>query len=107
MIIQILQSDDSVTVFFRLSSSIWADSVYLVGDFNEWSTSATPMRRGEQYWEARLSLKPGGRYYYAYLLDGMDWCSETLPHPRVEAEPVPITFLPIEIAQARACACAD
>jgi 1,4-alpha-glucan branching enzyme len=107
MIIQMLQSDDSVTVVFRLSSSIWADSVYLVGDFNEWSTSATPMRRGEQYWEARLSLKAGGSYYYAYLLDGMDWCSESLPRPRAEAEPVPITFLPIEIAQARACACAD
>jgi 1,4-alpha-glucan branching enzyme len=107
MIIQIPQNDDSVTVFFRLPASIWADSVYLVGDFNEWSTHATPMRRGEHYWEARLSLNAGGRYFYAYLVDGMDWCSESLPRKGVGIDEPPITFLPIEIAQARAAACAD
>ncbi|PDW03942.1 isoamylase early set domain-containing protein [Candidatus Viridilinea mediisalina] len=107
MIIQIPQNDDSVTVVFRLPTSIWADSVYLVGDFNAWSTRATPMKRGEHYWEVKLSLSSGGRYYYAYLVDGMDWCSEALPiQPSNSAAP-PITFLPIEIAQARACACAD
>lgn len=107
MIIQIPQQDESVTVVFRLPTSIWADSVYLVGDFNAWSTRATPMTRGEHYWEARLSLGSGGRYYYAYLVDGMDWCSEVLPIQPPTTAAAPITFLPIEIAQARACACAD
>ena len=102
MIVQLPLEDRAVAVLFRLPTAIWADSVNLVGDFNGWSTSATPMRRGEQYWEAQFTMPAGGTYYYAYLLDGVDWCSE---HEQGQANiglnPQPIRFLPVEIQRAR------
>ncbi|RRR74580.1 MAG: hypothetical protein EI684_06710 [Candidatus Viridilinea halotolerans] len=102
MIIQQFTGDGQVLATFRLSTSIWADSIFLVGDFNEWNTRATPMSRGEQYWEATLILKPGGTYYYAYLVDGTDWCSEhTRAFRTIGGATQPITFIPIEILQAR------
>ncbi len=46
-----------------------AMQVYLVGDFNEWSCTATPMSRTvEGEWIAVLSL-PDGVYEYKYLAD--------------------------------------
>jgi 1,4-alpha-glucan branching enzyme len=47
-----------------------ARHVYLVGDFNDWNSSVTPMTRtsgGE--WVAILSLADG-MYEYKYLVDG-------------------------------------
>jgi 1,4-alpha-glucan branching enzyme len=47
-----------------------AGQVYLVGDFNDWDTQATPMTRlnvGE--WVAILAL-PDGMYDFKYLVDG-------------------------------------
>lgn len=102
MIVQLPLDHGDVAVVFRLPASIWADSVFLVGDFNGWSTSATPMRRGEQYWEAALKLPAGSTYYYAYLVDGVDWCSDRPgDQQRVGLCPPPIQLLPIEIAGAR------
>jgi 1,4-alpha-glucan branching enzyme len=52
--------------FFRPAAS----RVFLVGDFNGWSTSATPMRRAEGgWWVCRLHLVPGV-YQFKYLADG-------------------------------------
>ncbi len=101
MIIQLPTVGDSVAVLFRLPTSIWADNVHLVGDFNGWSITATPMRRSEQFWEVTLLLTANNTYAYAYLLDGMDWCSE---HNRAEravgAAPL-INLLSAPIAHAR------
>jgi len=48
-----------------------AREVYVAGDFNNWSTVATPMRPGEHKgeWRAALTLKPG-RYRYRLVVDG-------------------------------------
>ena len=102
MIIQQFIEDGQVRVDFRLSSTVWADTIHLVGDFNQWSTRATPMRFGEYCWEASLTLAPGGTYYYAYLIDGASWCSEhLLPLRTIGGTLQPITFIPIEILHAR------
>jgi len=102
MIFQLLSDNQQVVVLFRLSSRIWADTIHLVGDFNGWSTTATPMKLGEKYWEARLVLPVGGRYFYAYLVDGNDWCSESSNSAHIASEEVPpVTMLPIEIPQAQ------
>ena len=47
--------------------------VSLLGEFNRWSTTATPMRRREDgTWEASVELPPG-RYGYCYfVVDGSD-----------------------------------
>lgn len=54
-----------------------ARSVSVVGDFNDWQPTATPMRRLEagQPWSA-LVLIPPGRHAYALLVDGTRWVAD-------------------------------
>lgn len=51
-----------------------AASVSVVGDFNDWSFSATPLARqaGDGVWWVTVPLRPG-RYRYAFLVDGISW----------------------------------
>ena len=45
-----------------------AHSVFLVGDFNEWSSSANPMNRmPDGGWQLRLSLYHGHHQYYFHV----------------------------------------
>jgi hypothetical protein len=47
-----------------------AQSVALVGDFNQWNPSAVPLKRlADGTWITDLPLSPG-RYAYAFLVDG-------------------------------------
>ena len=51
-----------------------AKTVYLVGEFNNWNTYATPMRRlksGE--FTTMLDLKTGKAYQFRYLIDDTAW----------------------------------
>ena len=45
-----------------------AESVYLSGTFNDWSTN-TPMTKSAKGWEVSLSLRPG-KCLYKYIVDG-------------------------------------
>jgi hypothetical protein len=51
-----------------------ASHVSVVGDFNDWSESATPMQRiaKSSLWAANVAMKPG-RYRYAFVADGTTW----------------------------------
>jgi len=50
-----------------------ASAVTLVGDFNDWSVSATPLRQAEGVvWTVTVPLPPG-RYRYSFVVDGMIW----------------------------------
>src|SRR4029078_372190 len=45
-------------------------AVFLAGQFNDWSTAATPMRRdGGDQWVADVALSPG-KYEYKFIVDG-------------------------------------
>jgi hypothetical protein len=65
----------SVRVTFVLPSSIWAERVNLVGDFNEWSTESHPMRQSasDGSWRITLDLPAGHDYQFRYLVNGADW----------------------------------
>src|SRR5882762_11582619 len=54
-----------------------ATHISLVGDFNDWDASRTPMRRAgsEALWTAVVPLAPG-RYHYAFLVDGARWLAD-------------------------------
>ena len=60
-----------------------AARVALVGDFNDWDATRTPMRpaqRGGSVWTAVLPLSPG-RYRYAFLVDSSRWLADpAAPH---------------------------
>lgn len=67
-----LASETSAIQFVVLAPR--AASVSLVGDFNDWNETATPMTRaeGNGLWSVTVPLTPG-RYRYAFLLDGTRW----------------------------------
>jgi len=55
-----------------------ATTVSLVGDFNDWDTSRTPMRpvrADPALWTAVVPLSPG-RYRYAFLVNGSQWIAD-------------------------------
>jgi len=54
-----------------------ATRISLVGDFNDWDATRTPMRRAgsEALWTAVVPLAPG-RYHYAFLVDGSRWLAD-------------------------------
>lgn len=49
-----------------------AAQVALIGDFNDWSPEASPLRRDDHQWSVTLKLKPG-RYRYSFVVDGSSW----------------------------------
>ncbi len=64
--------DNAVRFDLRLPTS--ASEVAIVGDFNGWDESATPMARRERdgTWSANVPLSPG-RHVYAFVVDGERW----------------------------------
>jgi 1,4-alpha-glucan branching enzyme len=55
-----------------------AAKAYVVGEFNNWSTSATPMKRNKKGgFTATLDLVKGHEYQFRYLLDKDQWENET------------------------------
>ncbi len=64
-----------VRVTFELPSSIWAERVTLVGDFNGWDANKDEMRqgRGDGGWRITLVLPVGHEYQFRYLVNGRDW----------------------------------
>lgn len=60
-----------VRIIFELPACIWADRIFLVGDFNDWQTSVTPFLQGRDgVWRVVLDLPCGQRYQFRYLVDG-------------------------------------
>jgi hypothetical protein len=66
-----------VCVAFELPSCLWADRIFLVGDFNGWNETATPMKQDRDgIWRATVELPQGTVYEFRYLIDGQ-WTSDS------------------------------
>jgi len=66
-----------IRVLFELPSCLWADRIFIVGDFNQWHESATPMHQGRDgVWRATVDLPLGSSYEFRYLIDG-NWTSDS------------------------------
>lgn len=65
-----------VKVEFVLPDAIaqTAETVYLVGDFNNWDEQATPMKqtKGGSF-KVTLDLEPDRDYQFRYLVNGNQW----------------------------------
>jgi 1,4-alpha-glucan branching enzyme len=73
---QYLKSRDRCKVTFRLpkAAAPGAKTVHIVGEFNNWSTVETPMKRlknGE--FTVIVDLMPGQAYQFRYLIDQTAW----------------------------------
>jgi 1,4-alpha-glucan branching enzyme len=65
---------DTVTVEFRMTGDhMEAEQVHLVGEFNDWSRTATPMVRSGRHFVVSLPLARGRTYRYKFLVDGTRW----------------------------------
>lgn len=63
-------------VLFELPASCWADRVFVVGDFNEWSATTTPLTQTRDgAWRIALDLPVGHQYRFHYLINGA-WQTE-------------------------------
>lgn len=65
-----------VRVTFAMPATVWADSIHVVGDFNNWDQRATPLRQSETGWMTTLELDAGQSYQYRYLMNGDDWYND-------------------------------
>jgi 1,4-alpha-glucan branching enzyme len=51
-----------------------AQKVHVVGEFNNWSTTATPMKRSRNgVFTASMDLQTGQEYQFRYLIDDHRW----------------------------------
>ena len=63
-------------VTFELSAEAAKDAeqVWLAGDFNSWSSTETPLKKGKDgSFSVKLSLEAGKEYQFRYLHDGSRW----------------------------------
>ena len=73
---QYLKSRNACKVTFKLPKAATNDakSVYIVGDFNNWNSSANPMRKLKSGdFTVTLDLEPGKEYQFRYFIDESKW----------------------------------
>ena len=73
---QYLKTKAVCKVTFKLSKeqALSADSVRLVGDFNEWDILSTPMKKLKNGgFTTTVNLANESQYQFRYLLDDKEW----------------------------------
>jgi hypothetical protein len=89
--------DNGLAIQFELHLPKDAAKVSVVGDFNGWDTTATPMEqeRGKGAWSAKVTLLPG-RHVYAYIVNGERWIVDPLAPQVSDADYGPANALVVE-----------
>lgn len=71
---QFLKNKGVCKVTFYTPASIEADTVHLVGDFNEWNETATEMTKlKDGRFKVTLNLDSGSDYQFRYLVNRSEW----------------------------------
>ncbi|RMG80559.1 MAG: glycoside hydrolase [Chloroflexi bacterium] len=69
-----LKSKPLCKVTFYTPAAIEAETVYLVGDFNNWDETATPMEPlKDGRFKVELTLETGREWQFRYLVNGTEW----------------------------------
>ena len=69
-----------VKVTFELPSIVEAQQAVVVGEFNNWDPTATPMKRKKDgSFSVALNLDTGKEYRYRYYLDEQRWENDPSP----------------------------
>ncbi|MBU1611108.1 MAG: isoamylase early set domain-containing protein [Proteobacteria bacterium] len=67
-------------VSFKMSKTVvdGAKKIFLVGEFNQWNTKNTPMKKlKDGSYSVTVDLEAGRDYQYRYLTDKGDWLNDT------------------------------
>lgn len=76
---------EHIQVVFELPASLWADQVFLTGDFNQWVPNDIPLQQEcDGSWRVSLDLPQGRRYEFRYVIDGQ-WSTDFHAGGRVDA----------------------
>ena len=68
------KNNKTCKVTFHTNKEIKAETVHLVGDFNEWDERATPMEAMKDgRFKVTLTLDTGREYQFRYLVNGAEW----------------------------------
>ena len=68
-----IANSTKTSVTFEAPAEIQAESLAVVGEFNDWDATAALMKqRKDGVWAKTLRLEPG-TYYYRFLADGKVW----------------------------------
>lgn len=70
-----LANQQKIKVAFEMPGDIDVQTMMLVGDFNGWDKTATPMkkRKKDGVFAASLTLKAGQSYQFRYWIDDSRW----------------------------------
>ena len=64
----------NVEVTLNMPAIEGCQQLCLVGDFNEWNETATPMQQAaDGTWSVTLELEPNREYQFRFLADGQTW----------------------------------
>jgi 1,4-alpha-glucan branching enzyme len=95
-----LKSKPLCKVTFRLpkKAAQGAETVHLVGDFNDWDGSTPMQKLKDGAFTVTLDLEAGGAYEFRYLVDGTNWENDEQadryapsPYPGTENSVVEVT----------------
>ena len=67
------KSKPTCRVTFELPKGIEAKKANLVGEFNGWDTSATPLKKTKGIWKVSLVLESDREYQFRYFVNGSEW----------------------------------
>lgn len=82
-----LKSKEVCKVTFYTPVELEAEDVQLVGDFNQWNESATPMEAlKDGRFKVTVDLQKDSQYQFRYLVNGSEWhndwdADEYIPNP--------------------------
>jgi 1,4-alpha-glucan branching enzyme len=69
------RNKDKVRVTFSLERPE-AESVRVLGDFNQWTDAMDMKKKQAGRWEAAVELDPGREYQFRYLVNERDWVND-------------------------------
>lgn len=75
-----VRDDGWADVTFRLPGDLADHDVHVVGAFNDWDHTATPMTLQGDELVASVVVRFGRRYRFRYLLDGEHWQNDWQAH---------------------------
>ena len=67
-----------VRVTFTFAAPEGTEQLAVLGDFNNWDGTATPMTHAETHWTAAVTLDMGGEFQFRYF-DGKKWFDDETP----------------------------
>lgn len=73
-------ANNKYSVTFSMPALVGVGELYLVGDFNEWSETQTPLQKAaDGTWSVKLTLEGGKEYQYRYLDNKGGWHNDWEP----------------------------